>query len=219
MTKFNDSRDPHFGYLILQDHGYLADDIPDHGRGSVVGVRVLDRATQPTEMGEWIEDEMARGPIGGGQFWARKKTNAGAWQFAWPVVITRVTDSGAITPPPTLYDPPRGEVTPPVRPPPVTTPGPTPIAGYEWSAPSGTSSGPGLELPGSGSSRFVARPSWMRPTYVPRRGLWATDTRYHDVQISRVRHRRAIGLVGGDQPLDMDDARRVHGVGCDAVGE
>ena len=44
MSHFSDSRDPNgIGYLILQDHGFEGKKIPDHGRGSLVGVRVLGR--------------------------------------------------------------------------------------------------------------------------------------------------------------------------------
>ena len=84
MSRFGDSRDPNGpGFLILQDHGYARSKVPDHGRGSLVGVRVVGRRDQTGEYGQWIEDEFARGPIGGGFFWQRTKENAGAWRFAW----------------------------------------------------------------------------------------------------------------------------------------
>lgn len=99
MSHFSDSRDPSgIGYLILQDHGYTADNIPDANRGSLVGVRVTGRFDKENELGEWEEDRFARGPIGGGAFWPRQTTNAGGWQFAWPAVTCAPGRPSNVTP-------------------------------------------------------------------------------------------------------------------------
>jgi len=96
MSHFSDSRDPAgIGYLILQDHGYKQEGAPDHARGSLVGVRVLGRRDGNDEDSRWKEDELARGPIGGGFFWARETTKAGSWQFGWPAVVA---DEGWVDP-------------------------------------------------------------------------------------------------------------------------
>ena len=104
MSKFVDSRDPiGGGFLILQDHGYKQKAVADHNRGSLVGVRVIGRNDEENEGGEWREDELARGPIGGGMFWDRAKTNAGAYQFGWPSIVAQggwdpIADSPLNTP-------------------------------------------------------------------------------------------------------------------------
>ena len=88
MSRASDSRDPRGpGFLILQDHGYEGSDTPDHARGSIVGIRVVGRRDGEGQYGDWIEDEWARGPIGGGHFWERRDTNAGAYRFAWSGVM------------------------------------------------------------------------------------------------------------------------------------
>lgn len=131
MSRAIDSRDPAFGPLILQDHGFEDSGIPDHGRGSLVGIRVVGRRDLEGQYGDWIEDHTARGPIGGGLFWGREKIRSGGWQFAWSSVTVGIK---AVTP----YVGPAGEVTPGERTPTdtPTTPGgrtptytPTPTAG------------------------------------------------------------------------------------------
>jgi len=87
MSHFSDSRDPAgIGFLILQDHGYEEAYSKAHQRGGLVGVRVKGRRDQENEDGSWKEDEYARGVIGGASFWAKEKTNAGAWQFGYAAI-------------------------------------------------------------------------------------------------------------------------------------
>lgn len=124
MSGIADSRDPlGVGILILQDHGYKKAGFADHNRGGLVGIRVKDRWDSPGDFGEWEPDDETRGPLGGGCFWSRVKTNAGAWQFAWPVVIAGETGNSLGPTTPNVL---RGEITPGSRPLPTpTTPGPT----------------------------------------------------------------------------------------------